>query len=47
MGLAAHEDGRAMLKQAQMTGFAAAGDAAYDPHRHIIRKVMPAIVLPR
>jgi phosphonate transport system substrate-binding protein len=47
VGLAAHEDGRAILKQAQMTGFAAAGDADYDPHRHIIRKVMPAIVLPR
>jgi len=47
VGLKAGEAGRAILKQAQMTGFAAAADADYDPHRHIIRKVMPAIDLPR
>ncbi|MEH6652349.1 MAG: PhnD/SsuA/transferrin family substrate-binding protein [Motiliproteus sp.] len=34
------EKGRAVLKQAKMTGFGTAEDKDYDPHRRIIAKVM-------
>jgi len=47
VGLKASEEGRAILARAEMTGFGAARDVDYDPHRRIIRKVMPAIALPR
>jgi len=47
VGLKASEDGRAILTRAEMTGFGAASDVDYDPHRRIIRKVMPAIAIPR
>jgi len=47
VGLKTSEDGRAILARAEMTGFGAARDVDYDPHRRIIRKVMPAIAIPR
>lgn len=47
VGLGARADGRAILARAEMTGFGAARDTDYDPHRRIIRKVMPAVELPR
>ncbi|MCC4113839.1 PhnD/SsuA/transferrin family substrate-binding protein [Aromatoleum toluclasticum] len=46
VGLPAREEGRAILARAEMTGFGPARDADYDPHRRIIRKVMPSIDLP-
>lgn len=46
VGLKASEEGRAILTRAEMTGFGAASDVDYDPHRRIIRKVMPAMVIP-
>lgn len=47
VGLQAREDGRTILARAEMTGFGAARDADYDPHRRIIGKVMPSIDMPR
>lgn len=47
VGLKTTEEGRAILARAEMTGFGAARDSDYDPHRRIIHKVMPAIALPR
>lgn len=47
VGLQASEEGRAILARAEMTGFGTARDADYDPHRRIIRSVMPSIELPR
>ncbi|HRP96821.1 MAG TPA: phosphate/phosphite/phosphonate ABC transporter substrate-binding protein [Rhodocyclaceae bacterium] len=47
VGLETHEEGRAILKRAQMTGFGAAEDADYDPHRRIIEQVVPAAEAPR
>ncbi|WP_231874441.1 phosphate/phosphite/phosphonate ABC transporter substrate-binding protein [Azoarcus sp. KH32C] len=47
VGLGKHDEGRAILARAEMTGFGAARDADYDPHRRIIRKVMPDLVIPR
>ncbi|AYH46073.1 PhnD/SsuA/transferrin family substrate-binding protein [Azoarcus sp. DN11] len=47
VGLSAHAEGRAILARAEMTGFGPARDADYDPHRRIIRKVMPTLDLPR
>lgn len=47
VGLKASEEGRAILTRAEMTGFGAASDVDYDPHRRIIRKVMPAMTIPR
>ena len=44
--LKGREDGRAILAHAEMTGFGAAHDVDYDPHRRVIRKVMPAIAIP-
>ncbi|MEH6823499.1 MAG: PhnD/SsuA/transferrin family substrate-binding protein [Motiliproteus sp.] len=35
--------GRAILKQAKMTGFGAANDADYDPHRQIVAKVAGSV----
>lgn len=46
VGLKASEEGRTILTRAEMTGFGAASDVDYDPHRRIIRKVMPAMVIP-
>jgi phosphonate transport system substrate-binding protein len=34
-----NESGRAVLAAARLTGFAAARDADYDPHRHIVLEV--------
>jgi len=47
VGLKASENGRAILARAEMTGFGVARDVDYDPHRRIIRKVMPTIAMPR
>jgi len=47
VGLQAREDGRAILARAEMTGFGPARDADYDPHRRIIRIVMPTLDIPR
>lgn len=47
VGLSARDDGQKILARAEMTGFGAAADADYNPHRRIIRKVMPAVALPR
>lgn len=41
------EDGRAVLKSAQQTGFGLADDAGFDVHRRIVRRVMPDLELPR
>jgi phosphonate transport system substrate-binding protein len=46
-GLKASDEGRVILTRAEMTGFGAASDVDYDPHRRIIRKVMPALAIPR
>lgn len=45
--LKTREGGPAILARAEMTGFGAARDGDYDPHRHVIRKVMPALPMPR
>jgi len=47
VGLGKQDEGRAILARAEMTGFGAARDADYDPHRRIIHKVMPDLVIPR
>lgn len=47
VGLKTSEEGRAILTRAEMTGFGAASDVDYDPHRRIIHKVMPAMAIPR
>lgn len=47
VGLKASDEGRAILTRAEMTGFGASSDVDYDPHRRIIRKVMPALAIPR
>jgi phosphonate transport system substrate-binding protein len=47
VGMKNTDEGRTLLKQAQQTGFGIATDADYDAHRKFVRRVMPAVELPR